>query len=67
MSAEKHHHNQNERFQPAEESRGAQLNEQMWLMPGKQFMDMAFIIQSRLLIIAYTCFISRNKMHFKKP
>lgn len=33
MSAEKHHHNQNEQFQPAEESHGAQLNEQMWLMP----------------------------------
>ena len=33
MSAEKHHHNQNERFQPAEESHGARLNEQMWLMP----------------------------------
>ena len=33
MSAEKHHHNQNERFRPAEESRGAQLNGQMWSMP----------------------------------
>lgn len=33
MSAEKHHHNQNEQFQPAEEFHGAQLNEQMWLMP----------------------------------
>lgn len=33
MSAEKHHHNQNERFRLAEESHGARLNEQMWLMP----------------------------------
>lgn len=47
MSAEKHHHSQNEQFQPAEEFHGAQRSVQMWLMP--EMSNVRGIIQSSLI------------------